>query len=101
VQTYVKGCVVCQKNKPRMGPGHGEMHPMEIPKAPWEVMSWDMIGPLPESRNYNAIVTMVDVKSKAIKLELADVTITAMGVAIVMRNRVFREEGLLRKVICD
>jgi hypothetical protein len=84
-----------------MGPGHREMHPMEIPTSPWEVMSWDMIGPLLESRTYNAIITMVDVKSKAIKLELVDITITAMGAMVVMKNRVFREEGLPRKVISD
>jgi hypothetical protein len=64
-------------------------------------MSWDMIGPLPKSRSYNTIVTMVDVKTKAIKLEPADVTIMARGIAMVMRDRVFREEGLPAKVISD
>jgi hypothetical protein len=47
------------------------------------------------------IIIMVNTKSKAIKLEPANITITAMGVAIVMRNRVFREEGLPSKVISD
>jgi transposase InsO family protein len=37
---------------------------------------------------------MVDTKTKAIKLEAANVTITALGMAIVMRDRVYREEGL-------
>jgi transposase InsO family protein len=66
-----------------------------------EIMSWDLIGPLPESRTYNAIVTMVDIKTKAIKLKASNITITARGVAVVMKNRVFREEGLLLKVISD
>jgi hypothetical protein len=59
-----------------------------------------MIGSLPESR-YNAIVTMVDVKTKAIKLEPADITITARGIAVVLKNWVFHEEGLPVKVISD
>jgi hypothetical protein len=101
VTAYVKGCIVCQKNKLRVGLTAGELHPFNVPGSPWEVMAWDLIGPLPESRTYNAIVTMVDVKTKAIKLEPADITITARGAAIVMKNRVFREEGLPTKVISD
>jgi transposase InsO family protein len=54
-------------------------------------MSWDLIGPLLESRTYDTIVTMVDTKTKAIKLEAA----------IVMRDRVYREEGLPQKVISN
>jgi transposase InsO family protein len=44
---------------------------------------------------------MVDVKMKTIKLEPADITITALEAAVVMKNRVFREEGLPVKVISD
>jgi hypothetical protein len=51
-----------------------------------EIMSWDLVGPLPESRTYDAIITMVDTKTKAIKLEAANVTITTLGAAVVMRN---------------
>jgi hypothetical protein len=101
VKDYMDRCQICQRNKPRTGPGYGELHTFLVPGSPWEVMSWNMIGPLPESHAYNVIVTMVDVKTKAIKLELADITITARGVAVVMKNRVFREEGLPAKVISD
>jgi hypothetical protein len=101
VRRYIQGCVACQKNKPRAGPMPGELHLLGVPGSPWEVMSWDMIGPLPESCTYNAIVTMVDVKTKVIKLEPADITITARGIMVIMKNRVFREEGLLAKVISD
>jgi transposase InsO family protein len=44
---------------------------------------------------------MVDTKTKAIKLELADIIITTKGATIVMRNQVFREEGLPQKVISN
>jgi hypothetical protein len=77
-----------------MGPGRDRLLPMPIAGALWEIMSWDLIGPLPKSQTYNAIVTMVDTKTKAIKLEAANVTISARGAAMVMKNQVFREEGL-------
>jgi transposase InsO family protein len=76
-------------------------HPFCLLGSPWEIMSWDMIGPLPESRTYNVIVTMVDVKTKAIKLKPADITITTRGIAVVLKNRIFCEEGLPAKVISD
>jgi hypothetical protein len=101
VAVYVKGCMVCQKAKPRAGLIPGELHPFNVAGSPWEVMSWDMIGPLPESRTYNAIVTMVNIKTKAIKLEPADITIMAHGIVVIMKNRVFHEEGLLAKIISD
>jgi transposase InsO family protein len=44
---------------------------------------------------------MVDTKTKVIKLEVANVTITAMGAAVVMRDWVYYEEGLPLKVISD
>jgi hypothetical protein len=44
---------------------------------------------------------MVDTKTKAIKLEASNVTISARGAAVIMKDRVYREEGLLAKVISD
>jgi hypothetical protein len=101
VKEYVQGCLICQKAKPWVGPGNDQLHPMIIPGSLWEVMSWDLIGPLPESRTYNVIVTMVDIKTKVIKLEAANITIMVRGAAVVIKNRVFWEEGLPYKVISD
>jgi hypothetical protein len=50
VKDYVQGCQTCQKNKPRVGPVGLKLHPFNILGSPWEVMVWDLIGPLPESR---------------------------------------------------
>jgi hypothetical protein len=59
---------------------------MHLAGSPWEIMLWDLIGPLPESRTYNAIVTMVDTKTKVIKLEASNVTISVKGAAVVMKD---------------
>jgi transposase InsO family protein len=44
---------------------------------------------------------MVETRMKAIKLELANIMIAALGVAVIMRDRVYQEEGLPAKVISD
>jgi hypothetical protein len=74
VQLYVKGCLICQKVKPKIGPSSDPLHPLPIANGPWEIISWDLIGPLPESWTYNAIITMVDTKTKAVKLEPGNIT---------------------------
>jgi hypothetical protein len=101
VWNYIKGCIICQKAKLKIGPSTDPLSPLPIAEGPWEIMSWDLIGPLPESWTYNTIITMVDTKTKAIKLEPGNVTVSAMGAAVVMRNRVFKEEGLPAKVVSD
>jgi hypothetical protein len=50
---------------------------------------------------YNAVVTIIDVHTKAVKLEPANITISAMGAAVVMRDCVYREEGFPAKVYSD
>jgi transposase InsO family protein len=64
-------------------------------------MGGNIIGLLPESRTYNVVVTIIDTHTKVIKLELVNITISAMGVAIIMRDHVYQEEGLPAKVYSD
>jgi hypothetical protein len=47
------------------------------------------------------IITIVDTWTKGIKLELANVTISVIGAVVVMRDWVYREEGLLTMVCSD
>jgi hypothetical protein len=44
---------------------------------------------------------MVDMRTKGIKLEAANITITAMGTAVIMRDCIYWEEGLSAKVYSD
>jgi hypothetical protein len=101
VRRYMEGCTVCRKVKPRTSWNVNLLKTFGVPGALWEVMSWDLIGPLPKSRMFNAIVTMVDMKMKAIKLEPANVTISVIGAAVVMWDQVYQEKGLPMKVISD
>jgi hypothetical protein len=101
IQKYIKGCVMCQKAKPAHGKQQNPLHPLPILKSLWEAISWDMIGPLPESRTYNAIVMIIDMKTKAIKLEPANITISAMGAAIVMIECTKKRVYLSRSTVTE
>ena len=49
VRKYVLGCQSCQRNKPLCSRKKAHLNPLPIPEGPWEEISWDLIGPLPES----------------------------------------------------
>jgi len=84
VRRYVKGCEVCQCTKPRHTPLAAPLHPHDILTRPWEVISLDLIGPLPESAGQNAILVIVDRFSKMIKVIPSHLEITSSGVARVL-----------------
>jgi len=43
------------------------LHPHEAPSRPWEIITLDLLGLLPMSNGYNAILVMVDRLTKYIK----------------------------------
>src|SRR5204862_4640525 len=67
----------------------------------WEVITLDLIGPLPESQGYNAILVIVDWFTKAKKFEPTHMELTSQGMAAALRDRVFRDHGLPRQIIHD
>src|SRR3982074_2259530 len=48
IQKYINRCQSCQKTKPRNIKPAAPLHPNEIPSEPWQIISLDLIGPLPE-----------------------------------------------------
>ena len=45
---------------------HNPLHHNKIPNAPWEHISTNIIGELPESNGYNTILVIVDQFSKIV-----------------------------------
>ena len=72
-----------------------------VPQCPWEIISVDIIGPLPESQGNNAILTIVDRFSKIIRLFPISTEITAKGVATILRDHIFKLHGTPQQVISD
>jgi hypothetical protein len=65
------------------------------------VITFDLIGPLPESQGNNAILVIVDWMSKAGKFIPTHLELTAEGFAKLLRDNVFRNHGLPLRVIHD
>ena len=73
---------------------HNPLHPNEIPNAPWEHISIDIIGELPESNGFNAILVIVDRFSKMIIVIPTNMELTAQGTAHIYWDHVWSKHGV-------
>jgi len=101
IKRYVAGCERCQVTKPNRQPKRNHLHPNEVPQNPWEIVSIDLIGPLPESAGYDGILVIVDRFSKMARYIPINMNITAQGVAKISWDQVFKNMGIPQKVISD
>jgi Chromo (CHRromatin Organisation MOdifier) domain/Integrase core domain len=101
IAKYISGCTVCQEDKPKRGKQTGQLHPHEIPPYPWHMISVDMIGPLPESKGNDAILTIIDKRTKHPILVPTTTTLSSEGWARILLDHVFKRFGLPRYIISD
>ncbi|GAW05938.1 Retrotransposable element Tf2 155 kDa protein type 1 [Lentinula edodes] len=101
VKQYVSGCETCQLNKPRRQRPFGKLQTTEIPEGPWQFITVDFIGPLPESNGYDFIMVVVDRFLKRAHFLPCNSTITAEGAADLFMERIWCLHGTPRKVLSD
>ena len=101
ITRYCHACDRCQRTKADKTRQHAPLRPNKIPTRPWQVISWDIISPLPQSNGYDAIFVVVDRFSKEGIVQECHTTLTAAGTAKIFLDRVFRHHGMPEEIICD
>ena len=101
VRMYVDGCQVCQRTKIHRQKPATQLNPNQIPTRKWGIVSVDIIGPLPEALGYDAILVMVDCKSKQIIAVPTNMDLNSLGWAKLYRDHVYAYHGLSDKIISD
>lgn len=95
IRQYIKHCGICQRVKTSTQPPAGLLHPTEIPDASWQAISMDFIVDLPRTkRGHNAILTVVDFKTKRCHLIATTSDLDAPGTASLFFEHVFKHHGL-------
>lgn len=101
VHRYVRSCPTCAQYKILQRRPAGLLAPRQFPHEPGEVLSLDLIGPLPPSMKHNRYVLVIqDSHSKwpyLFPLKTAD----AQSVLRPLVNSVFLESGAPRLIIVD
>jgi hypothetical protein len=101
VEDYVRSCDVCCRSKiPRHRP-YGLLQPLPIPSGPWKSISLDFITDLPLSKNFDAILTVVDRFTKMAHFIPCTKAINSEETAHIVMKEVFRHHGLPNDIISD
>jgi transposase InsO family protein len=101
IGTYVKHCDLCNRTKVQHQRPFGELHPLETPEAPWEVISVDFIVELPESHGYDAIMCVIDSLTKRAHFIPMHTTINVEGTALLFLKEVWKHHGTPWAVVSD
>lgn len=101
IARFVRRCVVCLQHKAETGLPKAKMVSHSKPHRPWEVVSTDLIGPLPRSKGGNVFLLVVtDYLTKFVLLQPLR-RATSQAVARFMENHVFLLFGVPSTVLCD
>lgn len=102
VAKYVRRCHVCLQTKPQQQAPAGKMLSVQpTTSRPWQIISIDLVGPLPRSKSgYNYVFSVCDVFSKYVlffPLRAANAT----GIIKWLEDHVFLVYGAPERVIAD
>ncbi len=89
VETYIKGCEVCQQMKTSTQPKAVPLHPNAIPMGPWTHISVDMITGVPRSNRHDALLIIVNRFSKAIIPVACNIELSAEGWARILHDHIY------------
>src|SRR5258707_14134996 len=101
VTKFITGCNACNQTKTFPTQKVGKLIPNKVPDRHWQVISVDMIGELPDSKGYNAILVVVDRLSKWIHAVPTVTSLDSAGVARLFLEHVWHHHGLPEEVISD
>lgn len=101
VSNFVQQCDTCQRAKVEHTKLPGLLQPLPVPTQAWEVVSLDFVEGLPNSERHNAILVVIDKFSKYGHFIPLHHPYTAMHVAKVYVDNVYKLHGLPTALISD
>lgn len=101
IQDWVSNCFVCQQAKAERVPYPGLLQPLEVPEGAWQVVTLDFFEGLPSSSNHNCILVIVDKFSKYAHFIRLKHPFSALEVAKVYMNEVYKLHGMPQAMISD
>lgn len=101
VTSYVRRCQTCLAYKPTNQRPADKMLPHPKPSRPWEIVSTDLMGPLPRSKRGNMFVLVVTDYLSKFSVIFALKKATTQAVVRRMEEEVFLIFGVPRIIITD
>uniref|UniRef100_A0A1J3DX06 Transposon Tf2-9 polyprotein n=1 Tax=Noccaea caerulescens TaxID=107243 RepID=A0A1J3DX06_NOCCA len=101
IQSYIQSCSVCQQCKYDTAASPGLLQPLPIPATIWSDNSMDFIDGLPLSLGKSVIFVVVDRLTKAAHFMALAHPYTAVSVAQLFLDNIFKLHGLPNSIVSD
>lgn len=101
VQEFVKGCLVCQRNKTEHLHPAGLMKPLNVPSTVWSDIAMDFVEGFPKVGSKSVVSTVVDRFSKMAHFIALSHPYTALTVAQAFFDNIVKLHGLPCSIISD
>ena len=98
---YVSTCDLCLRTKPWRHSPVGELQPLSVPDARWDMLSVDFVVELLESSGHDAVMTIVDSIPKRVYFVLTHTMVIVEGAARLFLHHVWKLHGLLKRIVSD
>ena len=97
----IPSCSDCQHNKSHTTKTPGPLHPLPIPDERGDSVTLDFIGPLPEDKGYNCILTMTDRLGSNYRLIPTRTDASAEDITLLVFDNWYCENGLPCNFVSD
>lgn len=101
VTEFVQSCEICQQAKVQHVKLPGLLQPLLIPEQAWTVVCMDFIEGLPKSHGHDSILVVIDKFSKYAHFLPLYHPFTALSVAQLYFNNVYKLHGLPKAIVSD
>ena len=101
IKEYIKRCSVCAQSKGRQNIIASAIHPLPIPKSPWQDISVDLVIGLPIVQGFDGVCMVIDHFIKEIIIFSIAFTITTVKLASEFKDKVWRKHGLPESILSD
>lgn len=101
VTKFVRRCKICATHKSSTDKPSDKMVPHPKPSRPWEMISTDLMGPLPRTKRGNTFILVVSDYLSKFTLLFPLRKATADAVVKKIENEVFLVYGVARMIMCD
>jgi hypothetical protein len=101
IQQYVATCSIYSQAKPEHCKLPGLLQPLDIPTQAWQIICMDFIEGLPKSKTYNTILVVIDKLTKYGHFIPMSHPYTALTVAQIYLDNVYKLHGMPMKIISD
>jgi hypothetical protein len=101
VTKFVQECQICQQAKVDHSRLPGLLQPLPVPDSAWTIVSMDFIEGLPKSGKFDTILVVVDKFTKYAHFLALAHPYTALSVAQLYFNGIYKLHGLPQAIISD